>query len=87
MKKTLTILLIALCGIAIAAPVCSMMAARQSIISASPSLPPLPDGVVAVEYLQSSQTQWIDTKLQGNMQGIKKESRHTFCLDNPYYLR
>lgn len=51
MKQILSIvLIITACGASLAAPVRSMMAARQSIINATPSSPPLPDGVGAVEY-------------------------------------
>ena len=74
MSKTLTILFIALCGIAVAVPVRSMMTARQSIISASPSLPPLPDGVVAVEYLESDGASYILT-------GIKNPNAGAIAYD------
>lgn len=41
-------------------PVKSMLGANGVASEASAELPPLPDGIVAVEYLESTGTQWID---------------------------
>ena len=55
MKKTLTIMIIALCGIATAAPVRSMVGARNiAIQDAKKESPyPLPEGAVKIEYLET----------------------------------
>ena len=54
MKKTLTILFIAICGIATAAPIRSMMAARSTINQSKPD-----DRMVQVQWLESTGTQYI----------------------------
>lgn len=70
MRRFLIFAVLILCGIGNAAPIRSMIGAKYSMLNATSSSEPLPEGMVAVEYLQSSQTQWIDTGLPGNMQRL-----------------
>ena len=50
---------------AISTPVKSILAGRSCILEESKEtpLPPLPEGVVAVEYIESTGTQYIDTRI------------------------
>ena len=65
MKKIVLAVALAFYGIALASPVKSMMATDLTQIYEGDE-PLLPDGIVAVEYIESTGTQYINTGIPYN---------------------
>jgi hypothetical protein len=87
MKKILAIVFVLCVGIALAAPIRSMLASRGGEYTEEEPPYPLPDGVVAVEYLEGDGNSYIDTGIvPNNSVEIEVEARRTNGGGMPYLM-
>ena len=87
MKKILAIVFVLCVGIALAAPIRSMLGARGGEYTEEEPPYPLPDGIVAVKYLEGDGNSYIDTGIvPNNSVEIEVEARRTNGKGSPYLM-